>query len=84
VAKRFPDRDAATILLADADGRSGGQEALSVLEDAGYINLAGLAGGFKRFSRVFDMKLARRPSQGAFVEDPFAAGSSQGLFAGES
>ena len=30
------------------------------------------------------MKLARRPSRGAFVEDPWSDGSSQGLFAGES
>lgn len=44
----------------------------------------GLMGGFRRFLRVWDMKLARRPSQGAFVEDPFSEGSSQGMFAGES
>jgi hypothetical protein len=86
VARRFPDREGAQLLIADADGRegSGAQEALEDLEAAGYARLVGLVGGLRRFLRVFDMKLARRPATGAFVEDEFSSGSSQGIFAGES
>ncbi len=43
-----------------------------------------MVGGFRSFWRTFDAKLNRRPSRGAFVEDPMSAGSSQGIFAGES
>jgi hypothetical protein len=86
VARRFPDRESARLLVADADGRpgSGAQEALELLDDSGYACLVGLVGGMRRFMRVFDMKLARRPTRGAFVEDPWSEGSSQGMFAGES
>lgn len=44
----------------------------------------GLVGGFNAFWRRFDAKLQRRPSRGAFLEDPYSPGSSQGMFAGES
>lgn len=86
VARKFPDPEAALILVADADGRpdSGAQDALELLDEEGYGRLVGVVGGFRKFLRVFDMKLARRPSRGAFVEDPFSEGSSQGMFAGES
>ncbi len=81
------------------------QEALEMLDQAGYVNLVrlcaprclgrttdptivimqvGMIGGFAAFSKVFDAKLARRASRGAFVENPLAKGSSQGAFAGES
>ncbi|KAG1654888.1 hypothetical protein FOA52_006532 [Chlamydomonas sp. UWO 241] len=84
VAKRFPDKEKVQLLVADKDGRSGGMEALDLLESAGYENLVGIAGGFRTFWRVWDAKLARRPSRGAFREDPWSEGNSQGLFAGES
>ncbi|GAX76605.1 hypothetical protein CEUSTIGMA_g4051.t1 [Chlamydomonas eustigma] len=84
VQKYFPRKEEALILVGDSNGRNGGQEALSVLENAGYINLVGVVGGFAAFWRVFDAKLARRASRGAFLEDPWAPGDSQGLFAGES
>ncbi|KAI8467074.1 MAG: hypothetical protein J3K34DRAFT_482510 [Monoraphidium minutum] len=86
VARRFPDAEAARLLVADADGRpdSGAMAALEALDDAGYGRLVGMVGGFRRFLWFFDMKLARRPPVGAFVEDPWAEGSSQGMFAGES
>ena len=48
------------------------------------IDQVGVIGGFNAFWRVFDAKLARRASRGAFLEDPLAEGSSQGIFAGES
>ena len=72
------------LLVADANGRGGGIEALELLENSGYVNLVGVTGGFAAFWRVFDAKLARRAPRGAFLEDPLASGSSQGIFAGES
>lgn len=47
------------LLVADANGRSGGPEALELLENAGFVNLVGVIGGFSAFWRVFDAKLAR-------------------------
>lgn len=82
--KLFRDKEASLLLVADSNGRSGGQEALMLLENAGYVNLVGVVGGFNAYWRVFDAKGARRPSRGAFLEDPMASGSSQGIFAGES
>eukprot|EP00955_Chlamydomonas_euryale_P092873 364743-Chlamydomonas_euryale.AAC.72 len=84
VMQKIPDKSKAALLVADADGRSGGMEALEVLDRAGYENLVGVVGGFRKFWRVWDAKLARRPARGAFREDPWSNGSSQGIFAGES
>jgi hypothetical protein len=39
VEKRFPQKEEVLLLVADANGRSGGPEALETLENAGYVNL---------------------------------------------
>ena len=39
VEKRLPKKEEVLILVADANGRSGGQEVLTLLENAGYVNL---------------------------------------------
>ena len=39
VEKRFPKKDQVLLLVADANGRSGGPDALLILENAGYVNL---------------------------------------------
>ena len=83
---QLKDKEKALIMVMDLNGReeSGGIAALERLESAGYQNLVGVVGGFSSFWRTWDAKLQRRPSRGAFVEDPYSNGSSQGLFAGES
>ena len=39
VERRFPKKEDVLLLVADANGRSGGPEALETLENAGYVNL---------------------------------------------
>ena len=39
VEKRFPKKEDVLLLVADANGRSGGPDALEALENAGYVNL---------------------------------------------
>ena len=41
VQQRFPKKEEVLLLVADANGRSGGQDALALLENAGYVNLVG-------------------------------------------
>ena len=39
VEKRLPKKEEVLVLVADANGRSGGPEVLALLENAGYVNL---------------------------------------------
>ena len=39
VEKRFPKKESVMLLVADANGRGGGPEALAMLENSGYVNL---------------------------------------------
>jgi hypothetical protein len=51
VEKRFPNKDAAKLLVACADGRQYSIDALEALDEAGYINLVGLRGGYYAWFR---------------------------------
>ena len=48
MTKLFPDKDAALLLVGDADGKDIGLaiQALEALEEEGYENLVGLQGGY--------------------------------------
>eukprot|EP00798_Chlamydomonas_sp_ICE-L_P003229 gene3229-13252_t len=80
VTKMFPDKEAALLLVADSTGALDGPaiKVLEMLEDEGYENLVGMQGGYAGWNEVWDRKLARRAPKGAYVEDPWAPGASQG------
>jgi rhodanese-related sulfurtransferase len=46
VEKRFPNKSAAKLLVACADGRQYSIDALEALDEAGYTNIVGLRGGY--------------------------------------
>lgn len=77
--KRFP-KDDAKILIGCSDGRTYSRMALEALDEAGYVNLAGLRGGYNAWFRVFDNKLNRRRF-GEYAENYQHNGDSGGIHA---
>jgi rhodanese-related sulfurtransferase len=51
VEKRFPNKSAAKLLVACADGRQYSIDALEALDEAGYTNIVGLRGGYYAWFR---------------------------------
>lgn len=80
VKKRIPDLEA-HIIVADSDGRTYAIDALEALDEAGYVNMVGLKGGFYAWYRVWDNNLRRRRN-GEYQENYSAAdGDSCGIHA---
>lgn len=59
IEKKFPNKEA-PIIVGCRDGRTYAMEALEALDEAGYVNLVGLRGGFYAWFVVFDNKGGRR------------------------
>ena len=51
-------------MIACSNGQAYTLEALQALDEAGYVNLTGLRGGYYAWFRVFDNKLNRRRGDG--------------------
>jgi rhodanese-related sulfurtransferase len=80
VERRFPDKEEAKLLIACSDGRKYSIDALEALDEAGYVNLVGLRGGYYAWNRKFDNKLGRR-RYGEYQEDYLHDGDSGGIHA---
>ena len=59
VAKVFPDKNE-KIIVACSDGRNRAIQALEALDEAGYVNIVGLRGGYNMWNRTWDAKMRRR------------------------
>jgi len=68
VAKAFPDKEA-KIVISCSDGRNRAIQALEALDNAGYVNIVGLKGGYNMWNRMWDSKLRRRDLPGTFKEE---------------
>jgi rhodanese-related sulfurtransferase len=80
VRKRIPDFET-PIIVADSDGRTYALDALEALDEAGYVNMVGLKGGFYAWYRVWDNNLRRR-RYGEYQENySVAEGDSCGIHA---
>lgn len=51
IEKRFPDKDNAKILIGCSNGRKYSMDALMALDEAGYVNIVGLKGGYYAWNR---------------------------------
>ena len=67
VAKVFPDKNE-KIIVACSDGRNRAIQALEALDEAGYVNIVGLRGGYNMWNRTWDAKM-RRSLPGVFQEE---------------
>ena len=72
VARRFPNREAAKLLVGDADGRpdSGAMDALALLDEEGYGGLVGRVGVLGRLVRVRVESRPRRARVSVFPSLP--------------
>ena len=77
VEKKFPNKEA-PLLVACGNGRQYSIDALDLLDEAGYINLAGLKGGYNAWFGTFDSKGNRRKS-GEYQEEYGHDGDSAGI-----
>lgn len=78
VAKKFPNKATAKIMVGDSDGATYAIDALEALEDAGYENLVGIKGGYNSWFRTWDHKLNRRRAD-AYTEEYSSDGDSCGI-----
>uniref|UniRef100_A0A7S0XEX7 Rhodanese domain-containing protein n=1 Tax=Mantoniella antarctica TaxID=81844 RepID=A0A7S0XEX7_9CHLO len=69
IERIFPDKANAKIIISCSDGRNRAIQALEALDEAGYVNIVGLRGGFNMWSRTWDAKMRRRNLPGDFKED---------------
>ena len=69
VEKIFPDKANAKIIVSCSDGRNRAIQALEALDEAGYVNIVGLRGGYNMWNRTWDAKLRRRNLPGQFQEE---------------
>jgi rhodanese-related sulfurtransferase len=79
VKKKIPDLET-PIIVACSDGQTYALEALGELDEAGYINLVGLKGGFYAWNRVWDANLRRR-RLGEYAETYTHDGDTCGIHA---
>jgi rhodanese-related sulfurtransferase len=79
VEKRFPDKET-KLIVACSDGKSYSMDALGELDEAGYVNLVALKGGYYAWNRTWDNNLRRRRGDG-YTENHTADGDSTGIFA---
>jgi len=77
VKKKIPDLEM-PIIVACSDGKAYALEALGELDEAGYVNLVGLKGGFYAWYRVWDNNLRRRRN-GEYAETYTHDGDSCGI-----
>lgn len=63
IKKKFPDPES-KILVVGRDGKTYAIEALEALDDAGYVNIVGLRGGYYGWFKVYDNNLRRRRADG--------------------
>ena len=68
VQKKFPDKNT-RIIIACSDGRNRAIQALEALDDAGYVNIVGLRGGYNMWNRQWDQNMRRRNLPGNFKEE---------------
>lgn len=80
VEKRFPNKEEAKLLISCSNGRQYSIDALEALDEAGYVNLVGLRGGYTAWFRTFDNKLQRRRF-GEYAENYSHDGDSGGIHA---
>ena len=69
VAKIFPDKANDKIIVCCSDGRNRAIQALEALDEAGYVNIVGLRGGYNMWNRTWDAKMRRRNLPGVFQEE---------------
>lgn len=79
VKKKIPDLET-PIIVACSDGKAYSLEALGELDEAGYVNLVGLKGGFYAWYRVWDANLRRRRN-GEYAETYTHDGDTCGIHA---
>ena len=77
VEKSFPDKENIKLLVGCSDGRQYTMDALMALDEAGYVNIVGLKGGYYGWNDIFDNKGKRR-MRGEYEEDHFKGGDSAG------
>lgn len=80
IQKKFPDPETAKIIVGCSNGRTYSRDALMALDDAGYANIVGLAGGYYAWFKIFDNKLRRRV-KGDYQEDYMHGADSAGIHA---
>jgi rhodanese-related sulfurtransferase len=51
IERRFPDKQNAKLLVACGNGTQYSIDALEALDEAGYVNLVGLKGGYRSWFR---------------------------------
>eukprot|EP00775_Hariotina_reticulata_P003527 gene3527-3796_t len=78
IERKFPDKQKAKLLVACSDGRQYSIDALEALDEAGYVNLVGLKGGYRSWFSVWDNKLQRR-RYGEYSEQYSHDGDSAGI-----
>lgn len=78
VEKKFPDKENTKLLVACSNGRRYSMDALMALDEAGYVNLVGLKGGYYAWNNKFDNKLGRRRF-GEYQENYIHDGDSCGI-----
>lgn len=78
VEKRFPNKETAKLLVACANGTQYSIDVLEQLDEAGYVNIVGLKGGYYNWFRVWDNKLNRR-RYGEYSEQYGHDGDSAGI-----
>lgn len=77
VQKRFPNKES-KLLIACSNGTKYSLDVLETLDEAGYVNLAGLKGGYQAWFRTFDNKMQRR-RYGEYAEQYSHDGDSCGI-----
>ena len=77
VERKFPDKET-KLLIGCSNGQQYSMDALEALDEAGYINLAGLKGGYNAWFKVFDNKGGRRRT-GEYAEACTHDGDSAGI-----
>jgi rhodanese-related sulfurtransferase len=80
IQQKFPDPETAKILIGCSNGTKYSMDALTALDDAGYVNIVGLRGGYYAWFKVFDNKLRRR-NFGEYQEDYQHGADSTGIHA---
>ena len=69
VAKIFPDKANDKNIVSCSDGRNRASQALEALDEAGFVIIVGLRGGYTMWNRTWDAKMRRRNLPGVFQEE---------------
>lgn len=79
VEKKFPNKEEAKLLIVCSTGTARAIQALQILDEAGYVNIVGLKGGFNKWTTVFTPKLDRRGTDVKYTTVYQADGDAMGL-----